>query len=181
MKTITIEGKEYELFERPLSIAEFKDDSNVYYKGQWYEPVEEEWPRGNESYFFIDKECRVMEDNDWPMVVKDLKKAENIFRTKEEAQHISDIQRTERKHIRLLKEINDGWVPDWSDAAQKKGRVVYLHNYATLVVNRYYELQTLPSAKHHDVEKDDQVLEMLKTQFTPQERAWLGLGPEVEL
>lgn len=80
--------------------------------------------RVNGTYHYIDSLGRVVDDHDDYSIV-DLTHTRrweilNYFETQEETQKVADKQKMQRELEEYAKEVNDGWVADWSNMYQSK-------------------------------------------------------------
>ena len=134
MKTITYNSKTLEISDKDLEELEQK-----------YKQPKAGFKHGDEYYNVgtfgtIDNHCWKNDEYDHQALG-----IGNAFHTGEEAKAHKDWLIARATIIKRIKELNDGWTPDWKDEEQKKYMVYYDHTVPSCEVMSRYVYQYQPN------------------------------------
>ncbi len=103
-------------------------DSYPEFKFPKKEPWEWWLPKETEPYFTIDGAHNINRFV-WTnsKLGADYRKNHNVFKTEEDAKLFQHLNRHQRAVAWVLRELNDGWVPDWTNAYNNKYYFTYKH------------------------------------------------------
>lgn len=133
---VSIKGKdiEIELTQQQLDFV------NEQFNPKFWEP------RERETAFYIEVYNDIIEKSiDWGMPSdQGLFKYGLVFKTSDEAQKAADIMKAKHRLKKAIFELNDGWVPDFTDTTTAKC-YIYLCLLNKISITSRYALQHIPS------------------------------------
>ena len=104
--------------------------------------ADDSWPKGGDTYFFVDGACGVVESQ-WDSDLLDASRMNigNVFRTVAEAEHEIDRRKVLTTLRRLARESWGGGKADWSNCVQDRWGLWFDHNTGTWDVYAHNSLQ----------------------------------------
>ena len=77
--------------------------------------------------------------------IREVYTSNNVFHTREEAEQHIKREKAIRKVTDRIKELNDGWYPDWDDGKVKYYFNSYNHSTNSMFVDYYFHKQSYPN------------------------------------